>query len=552
MSIPQRVRPELPDVSHILQWMYVGRVGVAIVVFVAAALSISEVASETILILAVAALSSLIMSGSSFWHTHVRRVAPTLTFFYIQAIFDLALVTALVYVTQGPESQFPALYIVVIALSAVLMPLASSLLIMALASLLYVALILLAWQPVQLSVVVWLQIGVFVAVFIATGLIGNRVRIVGVEREELQQEVRRLRLEAADVLRNIQSGVISTDGDGRVLYANPAALRLLGLGRAAIVGSLLADLIGDTAPRLVGAIETTRSNRLKAYRAEGSVSYGYRTFPIGVTATCIDVGEEAQPPVTAIFTDISGQKRLEEMHLRTERLQAVAELSASLAHEIKNPLASIRSAVEQLSQMGQPTEDERFLAQLVVRESDRLDRVLNEFLDFSRVQVVEEKPVDLSKVVEAAVEMVRQHPDCPDTTRIDLLRGEASVEGDEDLLHRVVVNLVLNAVQASEGQADIGVEVRRAEAAEVPPTLQVDGTILLRVFDNGPGIPVELREKLFDPFVTGRVGGSGLGLAIVQRAVEAHRGVVLVDSTPGQGSDFRIFIPAATTGEAAA
>ena len=552
MSIPQRVRPELPDVSHILQWMYVGRVGVAIVVFVAAALSISEVASETILILAVAALSSLIMSGSSFWHTHVRRVAPTLTFFYIQAIFDLALVTALVHVTQGPESQFPALYIVVIALSAVLMPLSSSLLITALASLLYVALILLAWQPVQLSVVVWLQIGVFVAVFVATGLIGNRVRIVGVEREELQQEVRRLRLEAADVLRNIQSGVISTDGDGRVLYANPAALRLLGLGRAAIVGSLLADLIGDTAPRLVGAIETTRSNRLKAYRAEGSVSYGYRTFPIGVTATCIDVGEEAQPPVTAIFTDISGQKRLEEMHLRTERLQAVAELSASLAHEIKNPLASIRSAVEQLSQIGQPTEDERFLAQLVVRESDRLDRVLNEFLDFSRVQVVEEKPVDLSKVVEAAVEMVRQHPDCPDTTHIDLLRGEASVEGDEDLLHRVVVNLVLNAVQASEGQADIGVEVRRAEAAEVPPTLQVDGTILLRVFDNGPGIPVELREKLFDPFVTGRVGGSGLGLAIVQRAVEAHRGVVLVDSTPGQGSDFRIFIPAGTTDEAAA
>ncbi len=115
-------------------------------------------------------------------------------------------------------------------------------------------------------------------------------------------------------------------------------------------------------------------------------------------------------------------------------------------------------------------------------------------------------------------------------------------------MHRVVVNLVLNAVQASEGQADIGVEVRRAEAAEVPPTLQVDGAILLGVFDNGPGIPVELREKLFDPFVTGRVGGSGLGLAIVQRAVEAHRGVVLVDSTPGQGSDFRIFIPVATTG----
>ena len=477
---------------------------------------------------------------------HGDRSIPVLR--NMQAIFDLALVTALVHVTEGPESQFPALYIVVIAVSAVLMPLASSLLITALASLLYVALIVFAWQPVQLSIVVWLQIGVFVAVFVATGFIGSRVRIVGAEREELQQEVRRLRLEATDVLRNIQSGVISTDGDGCVLYANPAAHRLLGLGTAEIVGRSLADLIGKTAPRLVGAIETTRANRLKAYRAEGSISYGYRAFPIGVTATCIDVGNEAQPPVTAIFTDISGQKRLDEMHLRTERLQAVAELAASLAHEIKNPLASIRSAVEQLSRIGQPTEDERFLAQLVVRESDRLNRLLNEFLDFSRVQVVETNPVDLSKVVKAAVEMVRQHPDCPDTTHIDVRRSEASVEGDEDLLHRVVVNLVLNAVQASEGQADVGVEVRRAKFGEVPPALQAEGAVLLRVFDNGPGIPEELREKLFDPFVTGRVGGSGLGLAIVQRAVEAHRGAVLVDSTPGQGSDFRIFIPVATTG----
>ncbi len=548
MLTSQRVRPDLPEAGRILEWWYFGRVVVAIVIFAAAALSISAVASETILILAIAALASLIISGFSFWHTHVRRVAPTITFFYMQAIFDLALVTALVHVTEGPESQFPALYIVVIAVRAVLMPLASSLLITALASLLYVALIVFAWQPVQLSIVVWLQIGVFVAVFVATGFIGSRVRIVGAEREELQQEVRRLRLEATDVLRNIQSGVISTDGDGRVLYANPAAHRLLGLGTAEIVGRSLADLIGETAPRLVGAIETTRANRLKAHRAEGSISYGYRAFPIGVTATCIDVGKEAQPRVTAIFTDISGQKRLDEMHLRTERLQAVAELAASLAHEIKNPLASIRSAVEQLSRIGQPTEDERFLAQLVVRESDRLNRLLNEFLDFSRVQVVETNPVDLSKVVKAAVEMVRQHPDCPDTTHIDVRRSEAPVEGDEDLLHRVVVNLVLNAVQASEGQADVGVEVRRAKFGEVPPALQAEGAVLLRVFDNGPGIPEELREKLFDPFVTGRVGGSGLGLAIVQRAVEAHRGAVLVDSTPGQGSDFRIFIPVATTG----
>ena len=117
MLTSQRVRPDLPEAGRILQWWYFGRVVVAIVIFAAAALSISAVASETILILAIAALASLIISGFSFWHTHVRRVAPTITFFYMQAIFDLALVTALVHVTEGPESQFPALYIVVIAVT---------------------------------------------------------------------------------------------------------------------------------------------------------------------------------------------------------------------------------------------------------------------------------------------------------------------------------------------------------------------------------------------------------------------------------------------------
>ncbi len=552
MLQPERKSDGIPSANQILGWMYVGRVVVAMVVFAAAALSISAVASETILILAIAALSALIMSGASAWHTHVRRATPTVTFLYVQALFDLALVTAIVHVTAGPESQFPALYILVIAMSAVLMPLGSSVLITALASLLYLADIVLYFQPVELSVVVWLQIGVFVLVFVATGLIGNRVRIVGVERRQLQQEVRRLRLEAADVLRNIQSGVLSTGGDGRILYANAAAHRLLGFGSREVVGTELTALVGKSAPRLMQAIETTRSNRLKAYRAEGAVSLGYRSFPIGVTATCIDVDDESQPSVTAIFTDISDQMRLQEMHLRTERLQAVAELSASLAHEIKNPLASIRSAVEQISQSGQTNEDKQFLAQLVMRESDRLSRLLNEFLDFSRVQVADVKPVDLGEIVSAAVDVVRQHPDCPASTRIDVRCTRASAMGDEDLLHRVVVNLVLNAVQATEGDSDVGVEVREATVSEVPPPLHVEGTVLLRVFDNGPGIPEELREKLFDPFVTGRVGGSGLGLAIVQRAVEAHRGAILVDSRPGQGADFRIFIPGSTTEKAAA
>src|SRR5205823_1831237 len=130
-------------------------------------------------------------------------------------------------------------------------------------------------------------------------------------------------------------------------------------------------------------------------RVEATVRRPERTFPIGVTTTTLEVEPGGTPRVTAIFTDISDSKRLEELHLRAERLEGVAELSASLAHEIKNPLASIRSSVEQISKMPHPGKDERTLSALVMRESDRLSRLLTEFIDFARVRVARRDLIDL-------------------------------------------------------------------------------------------------------------------------------------------------------------
>ncbi len=154
---------------------------------------------------------------------------------------------------------------------------------------------------------------------------------------------------------------------------------------------------------------------------------------------------------TVIFQDISDQKRLDTLHMRAERLEAVAELSASLAHEIKNPLASIRSAVEQLGRSPRANEDERSLSSLIVRESDRLSRLLSEFLDFARVRVTRIGPVDLAEVARDATTLVSTHPDRPEGVQVDFAvpTSPMIVEGDEDLLHRAVFNLALNAVQAS-------------------------------------------------------------------------------------------------------
>ncbi len=539
----------VPRAHVLLQWVYWGRVTVAIAIFVAAALSFNVVAPGIIVVLSVAALTSVGVSGASVWHTHIRRKRPGRTFLYGQALFDLSLVTTVVHLTEGPASLFPALYVLIIAVSAVLMPLQSSLLITALAGLLYFADIALL-QEVSLTVAAGLQIVVFVGVFIVTGLIGSRVRTAEVERQVLQQEVRRLRLEAADILRNIQSGVVTVDGAGDLVYANPAASELLGLPPEHVIAQPLDAALKDRSPQLRDVILETQRSRTGTLRAEVLVAGADGEFTVGVTTTAVDVDGDDPCSVTAIFTDISDQKRLEELKLRTERLEAVAELSASLAHEIKNPLASIRSSVEQLARSPRADEDERFLASLVVRESDRLSGLLSEFIDFSRVRVTDNRRLDLEAVVRGAVRIVEKHPDCPEGTRIEVVSEEASIEGDEDLLHGILLNLMLNAAQASAEDVTINVEARKAHASELPNAHQMGESVLVKVSDDGPGIPEDLRGKIFEPFVSGRVGGSGLGLAIVQRAVLAHGGLIFADSETGVGTSFTVLLPSRRQPEA--
>jgi two-component system sensor histidine kinase PilS (NtrC family) len=533
--------PSFPNAHQLLQWVYVGRVLLAVVVFVAAAFYFRAQPPEVLLALAIAAIASMIVSAGSVWYTHIRRSPARQTFLYIQSLFDVALVTTIVHVTGGAASEFSALYILVIAVSAVLMPVTSGLLVTLLASLAYLADIA-WWQPIELSVRVGLQIFLFLGVAVAIGWLASRASAMGAEHEVLQKEVTRLRLEASDILRNIRSGIVTVDGEGNLLYANPAAEELLGVTLGALVGRPFAGVLRARSPELWAAIAATQHQGQRVIRGEGRIAVNGASFPIGLTTTALEV-ESGQPSVTAIFNNISDQKRLEELHLRTERLEAVAELSASLAHEIKNPLASIRSSVEQIGRSARANPDERFLAQLVVRESDRLARLLTEFLDFSRVRVTHSRELDLLAVARAGAALVRRHPDCPKDSTVTVEGDPLRIEGDEDLLHRVVVNLVLNGVQAAGDGASVRVVVRRGRPDEVPYGVELDDPVVLSVQDNGPGVAEEIRDRLFNPFVSGRVGGSGLGLAIVQRAVQAHRGFVLFDSSPGTGTTFSVVLP---------
>ena len=532
------------DPRALLRWIYLGRIVLATVSFGATLLALFSDPVRT-LVATIPFVSAMALSAISFIRTEVNRREPGPGFLYVQFVNDLVLITSVVHLTGGADSQFSALYILVMAAAALLLPIGSSLLLAMLGSVLYVGDAFLVSNG-ALSPYVMLQLVVFTFVALGTGYIAARLQEAGEGRARLQAELAGMQLRAADILANIRAGIITVDEVGRLLYANPGASTLLGFALDAQLGAPVLDQLRAAAPGIADALTAHVDEGKVTNRREGILIREGREVPLGITTTSVsgDLRQEGRA-TTAIFQDISDQKRIESLNLRAQRLEAVAELSASLAHEIKNPLASIQSAVEQMARRPTATADERTLGALVVRESERLSGLLSEFLDFARVQVERRDSLDLRAIVQGAAALAGSHPDrrAEVGLLLDLPAEPTLLDGDEDLLHRAIFNLILNAFQASPEHTEVRVSLRRIESSALPAGLSFTGpTLSLEIRDAGRGIPEEMQDRLFEPFATTRRGGSGLGLAIVHRAIEAHRGVILVDSD-SSGTRFSVLLP---------
>ena len=536
------------DPRLLLRWSYVGRVAITLAIFFAVGFVFEDSTPEDRLVATLLLVGAAVFTTVSAAWSEFQDRALDDSFLGGQILFDLVLVTGLVHVTGGAASQFAALYILVIAVAALSLTASAGLLVAALGCVFYFTDVILAHRS-SLDLGYWLQLGVFAGVALSSGYIASRLREARAGREELAAELVKVRLQAEDILRNIRSGIVTVDAAGNLVYANPAAMSLLGMDLGNSAGRKVRDLFGSVSPELVSALERAAGSGIRTLRAEGKVITATRGFPIGLNTT-ITAGVDqngnhgASRTATAIFQDLTDQKRLDALRRRTQRLEAVTELSASLAHEIKNPLASIRSAVEQLGRSARSTPDEQTLSSLVVRESDRLARLLTEFLDFARVRVNKIQQVEIARLARGAATLAAAHPSRAHGVRVSITGEAGVIEGDDDVLHRAVFNLVLNAVQASPTGGEVRVEVSPVRNEEAPPGVRLPGGgISIEISDEGPGIAPEAREKMFDPFFTTRPGGSGLGLAVVHRAVESHAGCVFVDSEVGSGTRVTVLLP---------
>lgn len=335
---------------------------------------------------------------------------------------------------------------------------------------------------------------------------------------------------ASEVVTCLPLGLLTTDTVGRVVLANVAASNLLGREDGSLSGMVLTELGGLDWKGLLD--ELAEADTLLE-REMNLAAGGNRVIPVTIGASRIVNSEGQFLGHLFLLRDLGEIRRLQEQVRRNERLSALGNLAAGVAHEIRNPLSSIKGFATYLAGKVQGPDQEA--AKAMVQETDRLNRVVSELLEFARPGEMKLREEDLGQVVERALRLVRAD--------VAAKRVTVSFEQDDSLprvpldperFTQALLNLFLNAIQAMAPGGELRISTFRNPSA---------GVVALRIADTGHGMVSELLPDIFNPYFTTKSSGTGLGLAIVHRIVEAHNAEIKVDSTVGQGTAFTILLP---------
>jgi two-component system sensor histidine kinase PilS (NtrC family) len=340
----------------------------------------------------------------------------------------------------------------------------------------------------------------------------------------------------------MQSGLLTLNASGVLVYFNRTAGEILGLSDADVTGRHCNDVLGERMPELarllIGALRSDTAHSRTELLLETARA---RTIPVGISTSLLGSRELGVRGVIAIFQDLTEAKRLEDRIRVADRLAAVGELAASIAHEIRNPLAIVTGSVEMLQQGAFPDQERASLMRLVLKESARLNRIVSDFLDFARVKQQACREVDLTAVAEEVKALFEHHPTRGPQSDIVVRTQEGCphAAAATDQVKQMLVNLVQNALEALPGGEG---EVVIAIQAATPATA---GTrfVEIAVVDTGSGIPSTVYEKIGQPFFSTKKGGTGLGLAIVQRLAIASGGSLRWAAEPKGGARFTLRLP---------
>ncbi len=344
-----------------------------------------------------------------------------------------------------------------------------------------------------------------------------------------------------EVLSSMLEGVMVVAADGKVLYLNDEFLRLF--PEAGAGGDLqsfaTAIFPADDLPDLQSLLENKRDDAIVIH-SDGSADETRAPFEARVSGLRLGRDENFHG-LLFLASDLSLRKRMEKAERNLERTTAISTMAAGLAHEIRNPLASLRSAIQEIGESFPADSQNRMLVGVVLSESDRLDRVVGRFLDFSREERLRLKKRRLGGLLKEIVEVVRMRDDADNLDMQVTVAADPEVDSDSDRLAEVFLNLCLNSLQALDGRAgrlDI-----RLDAKVEHGTDGVEVTFR----DNGPGLTPTALQRMFAPFFTEKPNGTGMGLAIARKQISLHGGELDGGNHPGGGAEFRIWLPLVQT-----
>lgn len=533
---------------HGVRWLILARL--AVVIICIAVLLVLTLAGPELQLRPIGVyLLLLVLSALSVGYIFLLPVfrSHLVEFMLAQFVVDTLTVTGLVFFTGGVNSNFVNLYFVLILASSLLLARRASGLFaslstvgLAVVSTLYLTGTGLEFVepqyhpvgPLNMEAIVMrmlLTVIAFYGVAFLSGFLADRLDMFRSLNEE--------------ILQTMAEAVAVFDHENRVAFLNREFEELFASGRPV--------QLGDGLDAVFPCVEDVPLRRLIESRTASRFELPARESPLEPrppveVRTSLLGSESRQRGMVMLAIDLSQRLRAEVAERRAERFSAVSEMAAGLAHEIRNPLASVRGSIQEISRDFEPGTPNQRLSEIVIKESDRLDRIITNFLQYARQRPLRPVNCRLGRLLDEVRVMLESRPDAEGIDIRLELGDNPWLRCDPDHLREVFLNLGVNALAAMEGKGTLTIRYP-LKAVRPPDTVRLRkdaGTgVAVSFADTGPGLARGTEERLFEPFYTTKARGSGLGLAIVRRVIESHDGRVWVESEPGQGATFTCWLP---------